>query len=113
MTVADSSKSIARHFERHRFCAEIIGHVVRLYFRFPRSLRHVETLFAERGIDVSFQTVSEWVAKFGREFAPAHIAHTLSLEQPGDKSKMFLQDAPRVLLPNGLRDVPESPKRRG
>jgi len=28
MTVADSSKSIARHFERHRFCAEIIGHAV-------------------------------------------------------------------------------------
>ncbi|BCH61961.1 hypothetical protein RvVAR0630_pl01030 (plasmid) [Agrobacterium vitis] len=33
------------------------------------SLRHVEDLLAERGIDVSFQTVSEWAAKFGSEFA--------------------------------------------
>ena len=29
----------------------------------------MEDLLAERGIDVSFQTVSECVAKFGSEFA--------------------------------------------
>src|SRR5690606_34622791 len=40
-----------------------------LYFRFPLSLRHVEELLVERGIDVSFQTVSEWAIKFGGEFA--------------------------------------------
>jgi putative transposase len=32
-------------------------------------LRHVEDLLAERGIEVSFQTVSEWASKFGRDFA--------------------------------------------
>lgn len=40
-----------------------------LYYRFPLSLRDVEDLLAERGIDVSFQTISEWVAKFGSKFA--------------------------------------------
>jgi hypothetical protein len=40
-----------------------------LYFRFPLSLRHVGDLLAERGIGVSFQTVSEWVLKFSLEFA--------------------------------------------
>lgn len=55
--------------KRHRFAAEIIAHAVWLYFRFPRSLRHVEDLLAERGIEVSFQTVADWAAKFGRDYA--------------------------------------------
>jgi len=57
------------HFKRHRFPVEIIAHAVWLYYRFPLSLRDVEDLLAERGIDVSFQTVSEWAAKFGLKFA--------------------------------------------
>lgn len=56
-------------YKRHRFPAEIIAHAVWLYFRFPLSLRHVEDLLAERGIAVSFQTVSEWTTKFGQEYA--------------------------------------------
>lgn len=55
-------------YKRHRFPAEIIAHAVWLYHRFPLSLRDVEDLLAERGIDVSFQTVSEWAVKFGRKF---------------------------------------------
>ncbi len=55
-------------FKRHQFPAEIIAHAVWLYFRFPLSLRDVEDLLAERGIIVSFQTVSEWAAKFGVKF---------------------------------------------
>ena len=57
------------HFKRHRFPAEIIAHAVWLYYRFPLSLHDVEDLLAERGIIVSFQTVSEWAAKFGLKFA--------------------------------------------
>lgn len=56
-------------YKRHRFPAEIIAHAVWLYHPFPLSLRDVEDLLAERGIDVSFQTVSEWAVKFGRKFA--------------------------------------------
>lgn len=56
-------------YKRHRFPAEIISHAMWLYFRFPLSLRHVEDLLAERGIEVSFQTVAEWAGKFGGEYA--------------------------------------------
>jgi len=81
MTVADSSKSIARNFKRHCFCAEIIGHAVRLYFRFPLSLRHVENLLAERSIDVSFQMVSE-----GRPSSAANLPrHTSLIPSPSSK----------------------------
>jgi len=31
-------------------------------YRFPLSFRDIKDLFAERGISVSFQTVSEWAA---------------------------------------------------
>lgn len=56
-------------YKRHRFPAEIIAHAVWLYYRFPLSLRDIEDLLAERGIAVSFQTVSEWTTKFGLKFA--------------------------------------------
>lgn len=57
------------HYRRHRFPGAFIAHAVWLYYRFPLSFRDVEDLLAERGIEVSFQTVSEWVAKFGLKFA--------------------------------------------
>ncbi len=57
------------HFRRHRLPAEIIAHAVRLYYRFPLSFRDIEDLLAARGIEVSFQTVSEWAVKFGLKFA--------------------------------------------
>nr|MDX8322460.1 IS6 family transposase [Agrobacterium sp. rho-8.1] len=37
-------------YRRHRFSAEVIGHAVWLYLRFPLSLRMVEDLLAARGI---------------------------------------------------------------
>ena len=53
-------------FKRHRFSPEIIQHVVWLYARFTLSFRDVEDLLAERGIDVSNETVRRWFLKFGR-----------------------------------------------
>ena len=53
----------------YRFPAEIIGHVVWLYFRFPLGLLMVEELLATRGIIVSHETVRQWARKFGRQFA--------------------------------------------
>lgn len=64
------------HFKRHRFPAEIIAHAVWLYYRFPLSFRDVEDLLAERGINVSFQTVAEWAAKFGLRFAQQLRRHS-------------------------------------
>ncbi len=56
-------------YRGHRFPAEVIGHAVWLYFRFPLSLRMVEDLLAARGIIVSHETIRRWAEKFGRDFA--------------------------------------------
>lgn len=56
-------------YHRHRFPAEVIQHAVWLYFRFPLSFRDVEDLLAQRGIDVSYETVRRWSVKFGVAYA--------------------------------------------
>ncbi len=52
-------------FKRHRFPADIIRQAVWLYFRFSLSLRDVEELMAQRGIEVSYETIRCWTIKFG------------------------------------------------
>jgi transposase-like protein len=52
-------------YRRHRFPAEIIQHAIWLYLRFTLSYRDVAELLAERGLDVSYETVRRWVLKFG------------------------------------------------
>ena len=56
-------------FARHQFPPEVIRHAVWLYVRFTLSYRDVEDLLAERGLDVSYETVRRWVLKFGPLFA--------------------------------------------
>ena len=56
-------------FKRHRFPADVIRHAVGLYFRFTLSLRDVEEMMAQRGIDASYETVRCWTLKFGQAFA--------------------------------------------
>src|ERR1700686_4646953 len=56
-------------FARHQFPPAIIRHAVWLYVRFTLSYRDVEELLAERGLDVSYETVRRWVLKFGPLFA--------------------------------------------
>src|ERR1700724_3590019 len=50
---------------RHRFPPSIIQHAIWLYLRFILSYRDVEDLLAERGLEVSYETVRRWVLKFG------------------------------------------------
>ena len=52
-------------FKRHRFPPDVIRYAVWLYFRFTLSVRDVEELLAQRGIEVSRETVRCWVIKFG------------------------------------------------
>ena len=52
-------------FKRHRFPREMILHAVWLYFRFTMSLRDVEELMAERGVEVSYETIRCWTIRFG------------------------------------------------
>ena len=48
---------------------EIIRLAVMMYVRFPLSLRNVEDLLHERGIDISHETVRFWWLRFGPIFA--------------------------------------------
>ena len=52
-------------YRRHRFPPAIIQHAVWLYLRFTLSYRDVEELLAERGLDISYETIRCWVLKFG------------------------------------------------
>src|SRR5215469_14026311 len=50
-------------YRRHRFPPVVIQHAVWLYLRFTLSYRDVEDLLAERGFDISYETVRSWGAK--------------------------------------------------
>ena len=52
-------------YRRHRFPPVIIQHAVWLYLRFTLSYRDVEELLAERGLDISYESIRYWVLKFG------------------------------------------------
>ncbi len=48
---------------------EVIRSAVMLYVRYPLSLRQVEDLLSERGVDVCHETVRYWWSRFGPLFA--------------------------------------------
>ena len=52
-------------YARHHFPPPIIQHAIWLYLRFTLSYRDVEELLAERGVEVSYETVRRWVLKLG------------------------------------------------
>src|SRR3954453_1385383 len=52
-------------YRRHRFPPPIIQHAIWLYLRFTLSYRDVEDLLAERGLEISYETVRRWGLKFG------------------------------------------------
>ena len=45
-----------------------------MYIRFPLSLRHVENLLHERGIDICHETVRFWWNRFGPMFSQPRSA---------------------------------------
>ena len=59
-------RSPFRHFKTS---PEVIRLAVMLYVRIPMSLRNVEDLLHERGIDVSHETIRYWWTRFGPLFA--------------------------------------------
>jgi putative transposase len=56
-------------FRYFKTSPEIIRLAVMMYIRFPLSLRNVEDLLHERGIDISHETVRFWWNRFGPMFA--------------------------------------------
>ena len=73
--------TISTLYRRRRFPREIIAHVVWLHARFPLSLRMVEEMLLERGIDVSYETVRRRGMKFGPVLARELRRRT---PRPGD-----------------------------
>tara|TARA_B100000315_G_C14482981_1_gene543803 strand:+ start:268 stop:966 length:699 start_codon:yes stop_codon:yes gene_type:complete len=69
-------------FRYFKTSPEIIRLTVMMYVRFPLSLRQVEDLLHERGIDVSYETVRAWWNRFGPLFA-AEIRKKRSTEMQG------------------------------
>ena len=69
-------------FKRRRFPADAIRQAVWLYFRFTLSLRDVEELLAERGTDVSYETVRCWIGKFGPQIAANLRRRRCSSDRP-------------------------------
>jgi putative transposase len=56
-------------FRYFKTSPEIIRLAVMMYIRFLLSLRNVEDLLHERGIDISHETVRFWWNRFGRLMA--------------------------------------------
>ena len=56
-------------FRYFNFSPEVFRLVVMMYVRFPLSLRNVEDLLFERGIDLCHETVRMWWNRFGPLFA--------------------------------------------
>lgn len=74
-------------YSRHRFPPSVIQHAVWLYLRFPLSYRDVEDLLSERGLDVSYETVRQWVSKFGVIYA-----RTLRRRRPRPDGRWHLDE---------------------
>jgi putative transposase len=68
-------------FRYFKTSPEIIRLAVMMYVRFPLSLRQVEYLLHERGVDISHETVRAWWNRFGPIFAAEirkrHLYHRL------------------------------------
>ncbi len=65
-------------FRYSKTSPEIIRLAVMMYVRFPLSLRNVEDLLHERGIEISHETVRFWWNRFGPMFAAEIRRHRVS-----------------------------------
>src|ERR1700681_3154715 len=71
----------------YRCPPEIIQRAIWLYYRFTLSLRDVEELLAERGIEVTYETIRQW----GTQFGPA-IAQDLRSRRPRPHSRWHMDE---------------------
>ena len=74
-------------YRRHRFPPIVIQHAVWLCLRFTLSYLDVEELLAERGLDISYESVRSWVLKF----EPA-IARALRRSRPRPSDRWHLDE---------------------
>ena len=75
-------------YARHQFPPVVIQYAIWLYVRFTLSYRDVEELLAERGLEVSYETIRRWVLKF----APAHCAAPAAASPAADDALASRRD---------------------
>jgi putative transposase len=72
-------QSMSNPFRYFNSSPEVIRLVVMMYVRFPLSLRNVEDLRAERGVDISHETIrfrwNRFGPMFGAEIRKRRVAH--------------------------------------
>ena len=78
--------------------------VVMMYVRYPLSLRNVEDLLFERGIDICHETVRMWWNRFGPLFAGDIRRQRVSRSHP--EAKDFVRAAPFRALCEDLKVDP-------
>jgi putative transposase len=74
-------------YRRHRFPPPVIQHAIWLYLRFTLSYRDVEEVLAQRGLDISYETIRRWVRKFG-----SVIARRLRQRRPRPSDRWHLDE---------------------
>jgi putative transposase len=74
-------------YHRHRFLPVVIQLAVWLYLRFALGYRDVKDLLAERGLDISYETLRGWVLKFGPVIARRLRPHR---PRPSDSPSLIL-----------------------
>jgi putative transposase len=74
-------------YARHHYPPNVIQQAVWLYLRFTLSYRDVEELLADRGVNVSCETVRRWVLKFG-----PMIARRLQRQRHRPSSRWYLDE---------------------
>lgn len=77
-------------YARFQFPPSVIQHAVWLYLRFNLSLRDVEDLLAERGLDVSYETIRRWVVRFGTTYAKRLRARSPRSDDRWHLDEMFV-----------------------
>jgi transposase-like protein len=84
-------------FKRHRFPPDVIRYAVWLYLRFTLSIRDVEELLAQRGIEVSREAVRCWVIKFGPLIA-ANLRRRRSSQRVGERPNAVVNSTFRKVI---------------
>lgn len=103
-----------------RFPPEVISHCVSLYHRFALSLRDVEELMLERGIEVSYETIHQWTRRFGPTYADGNVLDILVQNRRDEAAaRRFVRtlmkkthSAPRVIVTDKLRFLRRRPPPR-
>jgi len=78
-------------YSGYRFPRDVIQRAVWMYLRFTLSFRDVEDLLAERGIEVSYETIRRWVIAFGPAIARRLRAHRPMPHRRWHLDEMFVR----------------------